>query len=147
VIARPLVEFDLAKGGAFDFPHTAGNIGARLLEQFNITLDYSRKQAFFEKNARFGQPTLWDRSGLWLNQDGTSFAVIDVTAGGPAALVGLGVGDTVIAVNGRPASQFTLSDLRLLLRQSLPGSHVQLTIQSKGAATSHDVVLVLKELV
>ncbi len=147
VITNPLVEFDQARGGAFDFAHTAGNIGGCLLEQFTVTLDYHRRQAFFEKNDAFGRPIPWDRSGMWLNQDGPVFKVIDITPGGPAAQAGVHPGDTVTAVDGQDAARLSLSAVRLMLRQSAPGSRVPLTVQAPKSLRQRDVVLVLKDLV
>lgn len=147
VIARPLVEMDLPRGGAFDFRGTAGNIGSGLLRQFTVTFDYSRHQMFLERNAQFGQPIIFDRSGLWLNQEEARFAVVDVVTDSPAAQVGVQVGDAVTAVNGRPFAALSLPVVRDMLRQSPPGTRVRMTVQSKSGGPPRDVTITLRDLV
>lgn len=146
-ILRPVVEMDVPKGGAFDFAHTAGNIGADILRQFTVTLDYSRKQMFLDKNADFGEPITFDRAGVWLNQQGTQFVVLSVVPNGPAAQAGIQVGDMVMVVDGQPSAQWTLPAVRQKLQESKPGTPVTLTIQARGSTEAHNVVVTLKELV
>jgi len=67
----------------------AGNVGAGVLKRFNITFDYPHQQLIFERNANYGKLDVFDRSGMWLNQSGETFEVMDVIAGGPGATAGL----------------------------------------------------------
>ena len=146
-VPRPVVEMDVPKGGAFDFPRTAGNIGAEVLRQFTVTFDYSRRRMFLEKDADFGRPITFDRSGLWLNQQGEHFVALDVVPDGPAAQAGIGAGDTVTAVDGRPAARLSLPSVRQTLRQGAPGTRVRLTVQSKATGQTREVVMTLRNLV
>ena len=58
---------------------------------------------------------------------------------------GLGLGDRIVEIEGRPVSQIHLSDLRLRFRTDRPGTRVPLTIQ--GRRGRRGVVLVLEDLV
>lgn len=146
-VTRPVVEMDLPQGGAFDFPHTAGNIGADILRQFTVTLDYSRKRMFLDKNADFGRPVTFDRAGLWLNREGERFVVIDVVPDGQAAQAGIDVGDLVTALDGLASAKLSLSLVRRELRESPAGTRVRMTVQPKGGGPAREVVVTLKEQV
>ncbi len=108
--------------------HVAGNIGYGVLKQFNITFDYPRQQLFFEKNADYGRPDVADRSGLWLERVGDVFEVLDVVAGSAAADAGIKAGDLIVAMDGKPASSWKLSDARERLKAA-PGTHVRLGVE------------------
>ena len=99
-----------------------------MLKQFNITFDYPRQQLFFEKNADYGRPDVADRSGLWLERVGDVFEVLDVVAGSAAADAGIKAGDLIVAMDGKPASSWKLSDARERLKAA-PGTHVRLGVE------------------
>jgi len=123
----------------------AGNVGAGVLKRFNITFDYAHQQLLFERNSNYDKPDVFDRSGMWLNQPEKAFEVMDVIAGGPAAVAGIKVGDKILAIDGRGADQLSLPAVRGQFKSQPPGTRLQLTIQSGGE--KRDVDLVLKDLV
>lgn len=143
-VHNPVTELSLQSKGAFSSPYVAGNVGAGVLKRFNITFDYPHQQLIFEPNANYDKPDVYDRSGMWLNVGDNAFEVMDVVAGAPAAQAGLKVGDKIVAVNGRPAAQIQLADLRQQFKEN-PGTKFRLTIQSGGQ--QRDVELVLRNLV
>jgi hypothetical protein len=144
-VRDPITELSLQKKGAFVSPYVAGNVGAGVLKRFNITFDYQHQQLIFERNANYDKPDVFDRSGMWLNQSGETFEVMDVIAGGPAASAGLKTGDKVLAIDGHPVSQLSLAAVRVQFKSQPPGTKVRLSIQSGGQ--KRDVDLVLKDLV
>lgn len=144
-INNPLAELSLQTKGAFVSPYVAGNVGAGVLKRFNIIFDYPHQQLIFERNANYDKPDVFDRSGMWVNKAGDDFEVMDVIAAGPAAAAGLKVGDTISAVDGRPAREVSLPELRARFRGDPPGTRIKLTVQS--GTRKRDVVLVLKDLV
>jgi len=145
-VHNPVTELSIQEKGAFTSPYVAGNVGAGTLKRFNITFDYPHQQLIFEPNANYDKPDVFDRSGMWLNQDEANhtFEVMDVIAGGPAAEAGIKVGDRILSVDGRPSAQITLPDLREKLK-SAPGTKIHLTINSGGQ--QRDVTLTLRDLV
>ncbi len=144
-IERPVAELSLQKKGAFVSPYVAGNVGAGVLKRFNIIFDYPHQQLIFEPNANYGKPDVFDRSGMWLNQSGETFEVMDVIAGGPAATAGLKVGDKILAIDGRPVSGLSLPAVREQFKSDAPGTRLRLSIQS--GEQKRDAELVLKDLV
>ncbi len=144
-VAAPVTALSLQSKGAFAGQYAAGNVGAGVLKRFNITFDYPHQQLFFEPNANYAKPDVYDRSGMWLNVAGDAFELMDVTAGGPAALAGLKIGDRISAIDGHPAVQLTLPQVRDRFRSDPPGTHIPLTVESGGR--QREVVLVLQDLI
>ena len=144
-VASPVIELSLQKEGAFVDPYVAGNVGAGVLKRFNITFDYRSQKLFFEPNANYSKPDVFDRSGMWLNRAGSAFEVIDVIAGGPADKAEIRAGDRIVAVDGKTAQTIALPDLRARFRSGGPGTKIRLKVQS-GDAT-REVVMTLKDLV
>ncbi len=144
VVRDPVTLLSAQEKGAFSDPYVAGNVGGGVLKRFNVIFDYGQKQLYLEPNANDRTRDAFDRSGMWVNVEGTAFAVADVLAGGPAALAGVRVGDAIVAVDGVQSSHMTVGELRTLLRTRKPGTRVRLVLESGGKR--RDVVLVLREL-
>ncbi len=134
------------KGGAMATMDLAGNIGGGILKQFVITFDYEHNTMYLKKLAGpIADFNTYDRAGMWLNKDPQGLTVVDVTAKAPAAEAGLKAGDIVTAVNGKPAADIVLPDLRLHLRNDKPGTVVTFTVRRDGA--SRDVKVTLRDLI
>jgi len=144
-VHNPVTELSVQEKGAFTSPYVAGNVGAGVLKRFNITFDYAHQELILEPNANYDKPDVFDRSGMWVNQGAGAFEVMDVTAGGPAAAAGIKVGDKIVAVDGQPAAQITLPDLRKRFKSESAGTKVRLAV--KSGDQQRDVELVLKDLV
>src|SRR5579884_1509994 len=98
--------------GAFANPFTAANLGGNLLRRFNITFDYGRKTMALVPNDAFAQRDTYERSGLFLVNVGGKITVVDARQGTPAATAGLGKGDVITSINGKPTSGMTLGTVR-----------------------------------
>ena len=61
-----------------------------------------RTVLYFEKNANFGLPDVFDRSGMWVERSASGFEVVDVIKDGPAAKAGLRAGNVIVAIDGKP---------------------------------------------
>ena len=72
------------------------------------------------------------------------FEVADVTAGGPAEVAGVRVGDQIVAVDGRPAVDLELPAVRARLRREPAGTVVRVTLERGDA--KRDVELTLRDL-
>ncbi|MEO8507905.1 MAG: aspartyl protease family protein [Betaproteobacteria bacterium] len=127
VIPNPMTSLSLQTTGALADPDVAGNIGFGILRQFNITFDYPGSALYLEKNANFGRPDIYDRAGAWIELGAKGFEVVDVVAGGPAAVAGLKAGDLIIGVNGKPWTAMSLSAVRGEFRAA-PGRKLRLKI-------------------
>jgi hypothetical protein len=144
-VRNPITQLSLQTSGAFTDPYVAGNVGAGVLKRFNVTFDYGNQKIIFEPNANFSKPDVFDRSGMWINIAGEAFEIMDAPKGGPAATAGLMIGDRIVAVDGRPASELSLPTLRLRFRTDPPGTEVRLTVERDGKRS--EVTLVLSDLV
>ncbi len=113
VIDAPVTELTAEKGGAADATRTAGNIGSDLLKQFTVTFDYAHQKIWLQPNQLAGKLQAFDRSGLWISRaDNSNIVVADVANQSAAAGVGLIVGDEIVSINGKPAKDVALYDLR-----------------------------------
>jgi hypothetical protein len=138
------VLFTAPVGPVLSSTDTSGNIGYTTLRRFTVTLDYSRSALFLERNSAFAAPEPVNNSGLGLRRlAGGDFTVNTVAPGSPAAAAGIALGDTVIALDGEPASELSLGDLKAKLDRA-PGARVTLTVRTKTG--QRDVVLVLRDM-
>jgi hypothetical protein len=146
-IGRPVIELTLQTKGAFTDQYVAGNVGAGLLKRFNLVFDYQGQAIYFERNANDASPDAFDQSGMWLNagEDGSSFEVIDVIAGGPAEIAGIRSGDRIRTVDGVSVDKLKLYELRQRFKTAAPGTGIKLELQ-RGGKTAR-VRIVLRDLV
>ena len=127
-VDAPVVGLSQQRSGALTDIYTAGNVGAGVLKRFNITWDYPHNRIYFEKNANYASPDVFDRAGLWANLGPKGFDVVDIISGAPAAEAGLRTGDTIVGVDGRKAgTEISLSDFRLRLKGA-PGTTLVLDV-------------------
>lgn len=143
VVGEPITMITLNEKGGFTDPYIAGNVGAGVLARFNLTFDYGKKTIVFEPNSRYAARDVYDRAGLWMNasDDRASFAVVDVTAGGPAAKAGVEKGDVIVAIDGKPVAELRLPDVRWRFRSAAVGSVVKLRIERAGATRELTITL------
>ncbi len=112
--------YDTASG-VFALEGIAGVIGNQILKRFNITFDYKRKTSYWEPNHIFeNTPFIVSCSGLSLSLDDTKTKVIieNIVPKSPSTTSNLQIGDEVLAIDGIPVSDLTLTKLRKLLRQN-----------------------------
>jgi hypothetical protein len=142
-IKRPVTELTLQNKGSFTNEYSAGNVGAGVLKRFNLVFDYGRKVIYFERNANDALPDVFDRSGMWINvsEGGGSFDVVDVMAGGPADGAGLEAGDQIVRVDGVPADDVSLPELRKRFRSDPPGTKIKVEFARAGKVAPAEVIL------
>jgi len=109
-------------------PKTDGNIGSQLLSHFNIYLDYRGKKIILEKSNNFGKPFVIDKSGMIVTKKENKFIIKQVIENTPAYEIGLKEKDELIKINGRSASNYTLSEITKL-RKGNTGERIDLVIK------------------
>jgi membrane-associated protease RseP (regulator of RpoE activity) len=145
-VDNPITAFSTDKGGAGASEAFPNNVGGGILKRFVVTFDYDHNLMYLKPIAGpVADLDTFDRSGMWINQIDGGVKIFDVTKGGPADQAGLAKGDEIVAVDGKPANAFPLSDLRQQLRDGKPGSVVKLTV--KRASGTQDVSITLHDLI
>ena len=128
--------------GAFSGSDYQGNIGGGILKRFVVTFDYDHQMMYLKPlPGPVADTGTFDRSGMWINVGDGGFKIVDVTKGGPAEAAGLKAGDTVTAVDGKPAADIHLYDLRQRLRNEKPGTVVNLTVKDGSTVKNVEVTL------
>lgn len=121
VIDNPVVSFSEDVQGAAAAMNV---IGADILKKFKVFLDYGRNRIMLEPNSQFADVIEYHKSGLFLRSNGSSdhreITVMSIIDNSPASDTGIQKGDTLVAIDGRPATEFTLSQINEMLKQEKP---------------------------
>jgi hypothetical protein len=133
-ITKPITLFSEDKAGAFASSELLGNIGAQVMSKFRIFLDYNNDRMILEPTSAFGES--FDRafSGLSLQAEGKdyrTFRVLEVLENSPATDAGLQKDDIITAIDGKPASNLSLTQLNEIFERINPYT---LTVQ-RGEST------------
>ncbi len=139
-----ITDFTTQKQGAFADPFNPANLGGAVWRRFTVTFDYAHQRMLLAKNAAYDSPSIYDRSGLFVIDNQGAYTIIDVRPGTPAASAHLQKGDVILSVNGAPASQRSLSQLRELF-SAATGTAIRLRVRGPGG--EHDVTLTLQDYV
>jgi hypothetical protein len=143
-LAHPTVSFGTQTKGAFANPLLSANLGGEVWKRFTVTFDYPHSAVLLAPNATYGRPFTYDRSGLFLIDNNDAYTVLDARAGTPAAQAGLAKGDVILSVDGAPATNQTLAQLRARF-MGTAGTVVRLHV--KNASGERDVTLTLRDYV
>jgi C-terminal processing protease CtpA/Prc len=122
-----------------------GIIGNEILHRFNVVLNYKKNKMWWSENDKFDGQFFVNCSGILLQLDKTLTKILihQVYENSPAQAAGLIKDDEIVQVNGKPASEFNLVEIRDLLAEE--GKTVTLKVNSAGE--TRDVQLKLKELI
>jgi hypothetical protein len=108
--------------------HADGLLGAVVLSQFVVTIDYSSGHAYFEPVAGRTLPPILRATGMIFDKpDHEAFEVLDVLRGSGAERAGLRRGERVIEVAGKPARDLSAADVASL--SSFP-AHTSLSVRT-----------------
>jgi hypothetical protein len=119
-LRAPVVRLSRATRGSLAATQADGIIGGEIFRRFSLTVDLARRRIYLEPGAEFTEPFEDDMSGIELLGDGPDFKtylIDDVEAGSAAAEAGVEGGDVLTAIDDRPASEFTLDEIRRMFRQ------------------------------
>jgi hypothetical protein len=97
-----------------------GLIGGEILCRFKTVFDYSRRRMILEPNAHFSEPFEVDMSGLDIATEVKDFAVVvvnEVEKNSPGAEAGIQEEDIIEAIDGRPAKELTINQIRQMFMQ------------------------------
>jgi hypothetical protein len=145
-ISNPIVSFSQTDAGKDAAPIGDGQLGGAVFRRFRVILDYSRRRMILEPNEHFFEPVEADMSGFELvveGEDLKTLTINEVLANSPASEAGVKEEDELTAINGRPVANFTLEQIRQMLKQE--GKEVALSLK-RGSQTLQ-VKLKLRRLI
>ena len=137
---KPIVALS-TQGGTAANAAIAGSVGHGILRQFNITFDYANGFLYFERNTNYGQPDVFDRSGMWIERGDAGFEVVELIKDGPAAKAGLAPGNVIVAIDGKPWSALGLNAVRQDFKAD-PGTKVKVKL-----GNGQERVITLRDLI
>ena len=118
VIDNPVVSFSQDVQGAAAAMNV---VGADILKKFKVFLDYGRNRIILEPNSQFADVIEYHKSGLFLRSNGSGdhreITVMNIIDNSPASDAGIRKDDVLVAINGKPASEFTLPQINEMLKQ------------------------------
>lgn len=121
-----------ANHGIQNHKKVAGIFGSGLLRKFNVTYNYPKHEMYWEKNDRYKEPFQVNASGLelQLNESMSKVLVHKVFDNSPAESAGITVDSELTEVNGKPAIELGLAELRRILSES--GKSVKIKVDGKS---------------
>lgn len=135
----------IVERGAESVQSVAANFGEPILQQFNVTFDYGRNVVWLDPLPNRA-PRSFSRMGLGLvKNEPRQFGVTSVIEGSPAARAGLAVGDSIMTINGTPASAMAASDAKRIFLGA-PGTQISLGVR-KVTGEVRDIDITLKDFV
>jgi hypothetical protein len=146
VVHDVVASFATQDKGAFAGDDYQGNIGAGILKRFVVTFDYERQIVYLKPIARTVEDIgTYDRAGMWFNAAPDGLEVVDVTKNSPAEVAGIKAGDHIVAIDGKPAGDTPVYELRRRLRNAKPGTVIRFTIARAGRTLT--VAVTLRDLI
>jgi Aspartyl protease/PDZ domain len=139
-VVRPITVLSTDTQGAESSATVAGNIGLRVLRQFNLVFDSPHGKMYLEKNANYGKPDIFNRAGLLLDLNADNLKIMTVVPGSPGARAGLKQDDVITQIDGKTPTDDTMQSA---FTQPV-GTVVRMTVH-RGAKV-RNVSLVLKEI-
>jgi hypothetical protein len=118
MINNTIVSFSQAEADK-DATDGDGQMGGEALRRFRLILDYSRQRIILEPNQHLAEPVEADMSGFEFVAEGEGLKTLtinEVLANSPAAEAGLQEEDELIAIDGRPVTEFSLEQIRQMLK-------------------------------
>ncbi len=142
VVHDVVASFSTQDKGAFAGDDYQGNIGAGILKRFVVTFDYEHQIVYLKPIAGTVEDAgTFDRAGMWCNAAPDGFEVVDVTKGSPAEAAGIRAGDHIVAIDGKPAGETPVYELRKRLRNATPGTVMRLSLVRAGKTQTVAVTL------
>ncbi|HZY98196.1 MAG TPA: aspartyl protease family protein [Candidatus Baltobacteraceae bacterium] len=137
-----IADYSTQTGGFFASPFLAANVGGNVWKRFTVTFDYGKQMMSLQPNAGLAARDAYERAGLFLITNGGKVLVYDVRPGTPAAEAGLVKGDSIVSIDGTPA---TLQEARDAINGSA-GTVLHLQVAAKDG-TTRTVTVTLRDWV
>jgi S1-C subfamily serine protease len=132
--------------GAYASANFSGTVGESIFSRYHVFLDYPHNRVIFEPTPEADKPfperKTYGLSVLASGDDLRTYTVSAVRPDSAAALDGFKKGDVVSALDGKPASQVALSQLRDVLQQESTKHSITVLRDGAPVTISFEVKLV-----
>lgn len=125
-----------------------GNMGISILKRFNVVFDYNESSLYVKPGTTMKEPFEHDMSGLEMTSAGEKFdrlLVNRVEPGSSASEAGIMKNDEILAINFKPVSEMTPSDIDNLFRSRSDRSFV-IDVLPHGSTSGKERVRVILTL-
>ena len=137
-LEAPIASLSVAETGLDASEDADGSIGAGVFRRFTVIIDYRGGALYLRPNQHLTAPFETDMAGFEVRTAGADFeefAVDWIDADSPAEQADLKVGDVIVEVNGRPATDLIIPDWHALKRGE-PGNILRLLVRRGGDTLS-----------
>lgn len=96
-----------------------GTVGSEILSRFKVIFDYHEKALYLKKATGYNDSFKFNSAGLnvlAIGEELNSYFVTDIIEDSPAVKAGLKTGDEIIAIDGKPAFFYSLTDINAIFR-------------------------------
>jgi hypothetical protein len=140
----------VAKTGAYASTEFSATIGEGILKRFNAVYDYRRNVIHLEPNAEMAKPFPGRKTfGATYLSDGPDYRTFKVTGirkDSPAEAAGLKKDDILVALDGKPAAELRLADIRAAFAVGSEGAKRTVTVKRGEETVTIEVVVALVPL-
>ena len=129
-VKNPPITFAQDVEGLMAAKDYAGLIGAEFLKRFTVVFDSPGKRILLTPNRSYGDQPQYDQSGLRIRAEGRDFhrfVVTRVVPQSPAVDARIEPGDVITSIDGHPAHELTLTEVRSMLRRPKARSTLGIT--------------------
>lgn len=141
--------FSVNSKGAYASPQFSGTVGEGIYQRYHVYLDYARDRIIFEPTPQTDKPypdrRTYGMSMIASGADLHTYTVTAVRAGSPAEKDGFKKGDVIVGLDGKPASRFTLGELRDSLSHDAAHQDLKIMRGANKQTMSIDVRLISLE--
>jgi hypothetical protein len=124
-----------------------GNMGLAIIKRFHVVFDYNRSAMYVKPITTLKESFEHDMAGMEISSAGENYDRIIITRVEPlssAAQVGLMKGDEILAINFKPVTEMSLTEMENLFR-SRNGRNLIIEVLSKDRNRKERVILTLKQ--
>jgi S1-C subfamily serine protease len=127
--------------GSLTNSQQSGNLGGGVLKRFTVAFNYAARRMYLTPNAALLESEPFDRSGLWLLEDGAMLTVADVAEGSAAESACIRNGDRVVELGGEGVVTCTLAEWRRRLRELPVGTSLSIRLLRDGKTIAATLTL------
>lgn len=122
-----------------------GNMGLAVIKRFNVVFDYNRAVMYLKPNTTLKEPFEHDMAGMEIGSAGENYKRLIITRVEPSSAAekaGLMKGDEILAINFKPVSEMSLSEIDTMFR-SRNGRNIVIDVLLKDGKTRDRIILTL----